>query len=164
MILGKESKELVLTELETDGTIEINEDGLSTVVQDYGSRKQLSEQEVCFIILPHIVANVGISNRQLAKDVGLNVRTVTKYRNSDTFITLMAQWCNKEIVALRGTAMVELKKILTSPTTSDGNKIKAIHEALSHSERMTELFIEAGKTKDSALDVDVLLKELEGLL
>lgn len=124
--------------------------------------RHLNETEVCCLILPYVVENVKISNRELARLTGLDNRTIGKYRQSDKFTKMLVEHTNKEMLIVRSIAIEELEKLLMDEDLNPNTKVKAIHEALSHSERMTELLIQSGKEPEH-IDINVLLKEIENM-
>lgn len=124
--------------------------------------RHLNETEVCCLMLPYVIEDIKISSREICRLIGLDPRTVSKYRQSDRFNHMLIEHTNKKMLTIRSIAVEELEKLLCDESLNPNTKIKAIHEALSHSERMTELLIQAGK-EPKQIDIDMILKELENM-
>lgn len=124
--------------------------------------RHLNETEICCLILPYVIENVKISNRELAKLTDLDPRTIGKYRQSEKFTKMLVDYTNKQMLTVRSIAIDVLEKLLMDEELNPNTKVKAVHEALSHSERMTELFLQAGKEPEH-IDINVLLKEIENM-
>lgn len=152
-----ENENEILNDLEDRGLIIYKND--QAVKTD--SSKHFQENEVCAIMLPMIVQDLSISNREIARRTGLDNRTISKYRNSDTFLRMLAIYTNKEVVGIRALALDRLKKLLLDTTQNPNTLVKAIALALSHSERMAEIAMSAKSEKP--VDIADLLRELEGM-
>jgi DNA-binding transcriptional regulator YhcF (GntR family) len=151
----------ILNELEEKGLIEYTNDNNDMLSRKINS-KHLSEIEVCTVILPYIVKDVRISSRELARLTGLHRNTIQKIRESEMFSKLLLEYTNKKMLGIRSTALEELEKILVDPEVSPNVKIKAIHEGLTHSERILEIYSQANKELPK-IDVNLILKELENM-
>jgi len=147
----------ILDALEDNGLIEYTDEGLPVKTD---SSRHLREVEVVTMLISHVVADIKISNRELARRTGLDPRSVGKYRSSEMFVTLLIEHTNKKMLSVRCLAVAELEKMLADEGLNPNTKIKAIHEALSHSEKMVELMILAKKDVP-VIDVNTLMKELE---
>lgn len=150
------SEDRSLEELVEEGLITLDEADLPTKI----TSKHFSEAEVVAMLLPFVVADVTISNRELARRTGLNPRTITKYRSGQMFLTQLAEYTNRQMCEVRSLAVTELQKILSDPDINPNTKIKAIATALQHSEKMFELMILAKKDVP-VVKVEDILKELE---
>lgn len=146
-----------LDALEDTGLIEYTDEGLPVKTD---SSRHLREIEVVTMLLAHVVEDIKISNRELARRTGLDPRSVGKYRSSEQFVTMLIEYTNKKMLNVRCLAVQELEKLLADEDLNPQVKIKAIHEALSHSERMVELMILAKKDVP-VINIDTLLKEIE---
>jgi len=151
--------ETILEELESRDLIEYEE--TTGLPQKVEANRHLREREVCAVLLPHIVEDVRISNRELERRTGINARTVGKYRSGDCFLRLLSEYTNKRMIGIRSLALEELEKILSNPKLNENTKIKGIALALQHSERMAEIAIATKETKE--VDVSELMKELENM-
>lgn len=145
-----------LDALEETGMISYSEEGLPTKTNS----RHLRDIEVCCLILEYVVQDIKVSSREIASLTGLDARSVNKYRRSEQFVTMLIEHTNKKMLNVRCLAVQELEKLLADDELNPNTKIKAIHEALSHSERMVELMILAKKDVP-VINVDMLLKELE---
>jgi len=134
------------------------ESGLPRKVE---ANRHLHEKEVCYVLLPHIVEDVRISNRELERRTAINARTISKYRSGECFLRLLAEYTNKRMIGIRSLALEELEKILANPQLNENTKIKGIALALQHSERMAEIAIATKETQE--VDVSALMKELEDM-
>lgn len=149
----------LLDNLEDKGLIQYNEDDMPVKIEP---ARHLREVEVCCLLLPYVVQDIKISSREIARQTGLDPRTVNRYRNSEMFAKMLIEYTNKKMLNVRCIAVEELLKLLSNEKLNPNTKIKAIHEALSHTERMTELMIQAGKEVPK-IDINVLLKEIENM-
>lgn len=149
--------ENTLDALEDNGLIEYSEEGLPAKTD---SSRHLREIEVCCLILPYVVEDIKVSSREIARQTGLDPRTVNKFRRSEQFVTMLIEHTNQKMLSVRCLAVQELEKLLADDELNPNTKIKAIHEALSHSERMVELMILAKKDVP-VINIDTLLKEIE---
>ncbi len=147
----------ILDDLEERGLI-VYENDMPVKVD---SSKHLQENEICCLMLPLVMDDVTISNRSLSRILGLDPRTVGKYRNSDTFLRMLAIYTNKKVVGIRALALDRLEKLLLDKTQNPNILVKAIALSLSHSERMAEIAMSAKSEKP--VDIADLLRELEGM-
>lgn len=145
--------------LEDTGLIEYTEEGLPIKTE---RSRHLQEAEVCAMILEHVVQDITVSNREIARRTSLDPRTVGKARRSDRLIQMLAEWTNKRMVGIRSLAIEELDKMLRDKNLNQNTKIKAIQTILTHSERWTEIMLQAGKDVPK-IKVEDLLKELEDM-
>ncbi len=147
-----------LDNLEDNGMIIYNEEGLPVKSQP---ARHLRDLEVCCLILEYVVQDIKVSSREIARQTGLDARTVNKYRNSEMFAKMLVEFTNKRMVNVRCKAVDELEKLLNDKNLNPNTKIKAIQTALQHSEVMAELALKAEKKEK--VSVDEILRELEGL-
>lgn len=147
-----------LDSLDDNDIIVFGEDGMPAK-KDH---RHLRHNEVMAVILEHVIRDIKVSSRELARATGLDARTVNKVRRSEAFVTLLMEHVNKKMLHVRCLAVEELEKLLNDEDLNPNIKIKAIHEALSHSERMVELALLAKKDVP-VINVNDLIKELEGM-
>jgi hypothetical protein len=152
----------IIGELEEEGLIILDEETGNPRKPKTGKLQQYSAEEVCAVIFPYIVQDFTISNRELGRLTGIDYRTIIKYRKSDTFKEMLARVTNDQLLILRGKALQEMAKILSSPKASDNSKIKASQIILSHSEAVAELMLKSGK-EPKQIDVNDLIRELENM-
>lgn len=149
----------VLDSLEERGLMEYTEDGMPVKTPP---ARHLREIEVCCMLLPYVVENIKISSRELSRKTNLDHRVINRFRNSETFAKMLVEHVNKQMLTVRCLAVEELTKLLQNPKLNPSVKVKAIQTALSHTERMTELMLQAGKEVPK-IDVNLILKELENM-
>jgi len=150
----------ILDDLEDQGLIPYDESDLPK--NEHTSWKSRPE-EICTKILEFVVQDCKISNRELSKKTGIDRRAIGKYRSSDMFIDMLISVTNHRMLSVRSLAVEELEKLLRDPDLNANTRIKAIQTALSHTERMVELQILAGKKDVPAISVDDLMKELSDM-
>jgi hypothetical protein len=148
----------VLSNLEDREIILYNEGDKPAKVDAY---RHLKETEVAHMMLPYIVEDIRISNRELERRTGINARTISKYRSGDVFLRLLSEYTSKRMVGLRALALEELERILANPKLNENTKIKYISVALAHSERMAEIALSGNAKKE--IDVGMLIQELESM-
>jgi len=122
--------------------------------------RHLREAEVCAVMLPYVMENIRISNRELARITGFDPRTIGRYRGGECFIQLLSQYVNKRMISVRAIAIDELEKGLLDNKMNANTKAKFIAISLAHTEKMAELLLLA-KQKASVVTVNDILKELE---
>lgn len=146
--------------------VAVDEDGMPVRSDEYskagGKRKNYSESEVVAIILPYIYEDISVSSREIARRTGLDARTVNKYRKSELFKSKLAELTNDKLLSLRCMALDELEKMLRDKNLNANTRVKVAHEILSHSVSVAELAMQSGK-EAKPIDINVLLKEIEGL-
>ena len=147
-----------LDDLEDQGLITYNENNMPVKT----SPRHLREAEVLAVLLPLVVADFRISSREIGRITGLDARTVNFYRKSDKFAEMLATHTNKSMISVRNLAVEELEKLLKDKSLNANTKIKAIAVALSHSERVTELMLLAGKDVPT-ININDLMLELENM-
>lgn len=147
-----------LDKLEETGLVAYSEDGLPSKTD---SSRHLHENEICHLMLPHIVENLKISNRELARRIGVDPRSVGKYRSSDTFLQLLAEYSNKRMISVRALAIDVIEKMLLDDKLSPATKAKYAQLALNHSEKWTEIMLQAKGEKK--INVSDLMRELEDM-
>lgn len=153
----------ILSELEERGLIIFEEDNDSKEL--FGKKtdnKHLNEVEQACLILPYIIDNIAVSNRELEKLTGMSRHTIGKVRNSEMFANLLLSYTNKAMINTRTLALTELNKLLLDKNTNANTKQKLIATALSHTERILEIYGNAKKDLPQ-ISVDDLLIELENM-
>ena len=147
----------VLENLEEQGIICYDEESdLPVKVEVY---HHLREIEVCHAMLSYVVEDINISNRELARRLKINARTVGKHRSGDCFLRLLSEYTNRKMVSIRARALDELERELSNPKLNANTKAKFIAIALQHSEKLCELAM--NKQFNKEVDVSALIKELE---
>lgn len=156
MLKENENQE-ILDSLEDRGLILFENDQAVKV----DSSKHFQMNEICALMLPMVIEDVSISNREIARRTGLDNRTISKYRNSDTFLRMLAIYTNKKVVGIRAIALDRLEKLLLDKTQNANTLVKAIALSLSHSERMAEIAMSTKSEKP--VDISDILKEIESM-
>lgn len=146
-----------LDNLEEGGLIVFDDD---TGLPSKNTNKHLRPMECCCMILEYVIADCKVSSREIARKTGLDARSVNKYRGSEMFAKLLIEYTNKRMLNVRSLAVEKLEQMLNDDKLNPNIKIKAIHEALSHSERMTELMLLA-KENVPVIDVSQIIRELD---
>lgn len=148
-----------LDELIETNNFKINGETGLPVKSKAGKVRNYSDMEVCSLMLPYIVEDITTSSRKLAEKIGLDPRTINKYRKSETFLRLLAEYTNKKMVGVRCLAIEELERLLKDKLISPNVKAKIIAVALQHSEKMAEIAVNTEKRKE--VSIEAILKELE---
>lgn len=161
MFEKNENVEDILDDLEAKGLISYDEE-TELPVKTKDHYRHLRQDEVCSVILPYIAQNIKISNAELERLTGISRATIGKARKSEKFTKLLIEHTNRKMLIVRKVAVDELLKILQDDKANQNTKIKAIHEALSHTEKMTELMIMSGHEAPK-INIDALIAELENM-
>lgn len=147
-----------LDALEDSGLISYTEEGLPVKTD---SSRHLREVEVCCMILEYVVADIKVSNRSIARQTGIDPRSIGKYRSSDTFAKLLVEHTNKRMISVRFKAIERLEQMLADDSLNPNVMVKVIHESLAHSSKMAELALLA--EREIKINVNDLIKELEDM-
>lgn len=149
----------ILNSLETEKGIGYDEEGnvckeVTAKVMNY------KDEELAVLLLPFLAEDVTLSNRQLMEMSGIDRRIIAKFKKSQAYKDLLIKISNDMLLTLRSKSLQELAKILNDDKASSKAKIDTAKTILSHSERVTELMIQAGM-KPKEVSIDDLLKEIE---
>jgi len=159
-----EKNEDILNELEEQGLITFDEEYKfpQRIKGETGTKtnKHFNEAEVMAVILPYIVNDISISNRELERQTGLTRQIIGKVRGSEQFANLILSYTNKVMVETRALALNELQKLLLDKSVPATTKQKLIATALSHTEQILGIYGQASKELPT-VSIDDLLIELE---
>ncbi|MBU3110309.1 hypothetical protein [Clostridium lacusfryxellense] len=157
-MLNKNENQEILDSLEDRQLIVYDEDGQAVKTD---SSKHFQMNEVCALMLPMVIEDVSISNRELSRRLLIDHRTISKYRNSDTFLRMLAIYTNKKVVGIRMLALDRLEKLLLDKKQNPNTIVKAVALALSHSERLAEIAMSA--KSERPVSIADILKEIESM-
>lgn len=104
-----------------------------------GKRKLLSTTQHKAISLLLLKDINEMNYGDIAKELGVSDRTLHRWRNSSEFSTELIQQAETLQKAFLVETYAELRRLIASPETSDGNKLKAIEIMLKNQGRLKDV-------------------------
>lgn len=104
-----------------------------------GNRKLLSTTQYKAISLLLLKDINEMNYAEIAKELGVSDRTLFRWRNSSEFSTELIQQAETLQKAFLVETYAELRRLIASPDTADGNKLKAIEIMLKNQGRLKDV-------------------------
>ncbi|MFG3611425.1 phBC6A51 family helix-turn-helix protein [Rummeliibacillus stabekisii] len=149
----------ILKRMAVERTVKLKKRGECTVSKK--SKKALKPQQYKAIALMVYKDVNGLTNEDIAKEVGVNPSTLYEWKKREDFNAELLAQAEEVQRSFLADTYTQLRVIINSKKVNAGNKLKAIELVLKNQGRLKEVQETTVKADDK--DINTLLKELNTL-